>query len=85
MSLDENVFSSTTVRYSLPRAGNVSVKVYDAAGSLVKTLVNGSRPAGDNTATWNGETDEDVHAAPGVYFIHLVAAGETASVKAVLK
>jgi hypothetical protein len=32
--------------YSLPRSGNVSLKLYDAAGRTVLTLVNGYRRAG---------------------------------------
>jgi len=80
-----NVDFKTTVRYSVPDAGHVSLKVYDASGSLVKTLVDGSRQPGEYKVTWNGETDAGVHAAPGVYFYHIVAAGQNASVKGVLK
>ncbi|MBN2379822.1 T9SS type A sorting domain-containing protein [candidate division WOR-3 bacterium] len=85
ISLDQGVFASSTVNYSVPRAGNISLKVYDASGCLVKTLVDGVQSEGEYTVTWNALTDAGVHAAPGVYFYRLVAGGETASVKGILK
>ncbi|MBD3287108.1 T9SS type A sorting domain-containing protein [candidate division WOR-3 bacterium] len=86
INLDQTVFSNTnTIRYSITRDGNVTIKVFDASGSLVETLVNGPKSAGEHTVNWNGETDAGVKASPGVYFLHLTAAGKTASVKAVLK
>jgi len=78
-------YSATTLRYSVPEAGKVNLKVYDATGSLVKTLVNGTRLLGEYIVTWDGRTDAGVKAAPGVYFYHLVASSQTASVKAILK
>ena len=33
--------SSAAISYSLPRAGNVSLKLYDVAGKLVTTLAQG--------------------------------------------
>ncbi|MBD3287109.1 hypothetical protein GF359_10635 [candidate division WOR-3 bacterium] len=84
IKLDRGI-SGSTVHYSIPHAGHVSLKVYDASGSLIKTLVNSYRPEGNHTVIWNGETDDGVHAAPGVCFYHLVAGGQKTSAKAVLK
>ncbi|MBN2379820.1 T9SS type A sorting domain-containing protein [candidate division WOR-3 bacterium] len=75
---------STTVNYSAPKADNVSLKVYDASGSLVKTLVKDLQSQGEHTVTWNGFSDAGVRAAPGVYFYRLITAGQTVSVKGVL-
>jgi hypothetical protein len=44
-----NPFSSSfspAISYSLPVAGNVSLKLYDISGKLVGTLLSGYRPAG---------------------------------------
>jgi hypothetical protein len=42
-----NPFSNaTTISYSLPRTGNVSLKLYGVTGKLVSTLVSGYQPAG---------------------------------------
>ncbi|MBN2379819.1 hypothetical protein JXM67_08470 [candidate division WOR-3 bacterium] len=85
ISIKLNSSLSATVNYSIPRVGYVSLKVYDAVGNLINTLVDGVRPEGEHTVTWNGVTDAGVRAAPGVYFYQLITASQTASVKGVLK
>jgi subtilisin family serine protease len=60
------------VRYGLPRAGEVTVSVYDVSGRLVRTLVRGPRSAGTHTAEW---APEGPGAAPGVYFVRMSAGG----------
>ncbi|MGB2867452.1 MAG: alpha-amylase family glycosyl hydrolase, partial [Bacteroidota bacterium] len=45
---------ATTIRFQLPAAAFVSLKVYDMLGREVSTLVNGERPAGDYSVQWNG-------------------------------
>ena len=47
-------------------ATDVSLKVYDATGRVVSTLVNGKVDAGTHTANWDA-TD----APAGVYFYRL--------------
>jgi DNA-binding beta-propeller fold protein YncE len=54
---------STTIRYDLPFAGDVSLKVYDFLGREVAVLETGRADAGRYSVTWNAE---DV--ASGVYF-----------------
>ena len=44
---------STTVRFSLRSAATVAVKVYDAMGREVSTLVNDHLPAGVFSVAWN--------------------------------
>jgi hypothetical protein len=43
----------TTIRYRLPRAAHVTLRVYDAAGGTVALLVDGARPAGQHEATFD--------------------------------
>ncbi len=50
------------VQYSLAKASNVSVKVFDAAGNLVAILDSGVRNAGSYTLNWKAPTS-------GVYFV----------------
>ena len=48
-----NPFATTTrIQYSLPQASRVSLKVFDAAGRELATLVNGERTAGTHTVTF---------------------------------
>jgi len=63
---------NTVISYSLPRAGNVSVTVYDVAGRPVKTLVNSRANPGNFTATWDGRAANGAPVSAGVYFYTLV-------------
>ncbi len=43
------------MRYSLAAdASNVTISVYDANGTIVRTTTQGAQSAGDNTFTWDG-------------------------------
>jgi Secretion system C-terminal sorting domain len=57
---------STTLRFGLPTAGDVSLIVYDVLGREITTLVKGTLNAGYHTATWNASS-----VASGVYFARL--------------
>ncbi len=63
---------NTVISYSLPRAGNVSVTVYDVTGRPVKTLVNNHANPGNFNATWDGRATNGAPVAAGVYFYTLV-------------
>lgn len=75
---------TAVVSYTVPEAGNVSLRVYDAAGSLVKTLVSGTSASGEFSANWNGSTDAGAHATSGVYFFRLETKSTAISAKAIL-
>jgi len=62
----------TIISYSLPRAGNVNVTVFDVAGRPVKTLVNSRANPGNFSATWDGKAANGAPVAAGVYFYALV-------------
>lgn len=65
----------TTIRYSIPEAGQVRLTVHDVAGRLVRTLVDEDQAprAGGYTVTWNGTNDAGRPVASGVYFCRLSA------------
>ena len=68
---------STTIKYSMPKAGHLKLRVYNVRGQLVKTLIDGPRPAGaDQTTVWDGADNLGSSAASGVYFYEARAAGE---------
>ena len=58
---------STTIKYSLPSRGEVSIKVYNMKGMLVRTLVEGVVDAGDHNVIWNGRDAIGSPVATGVY------------------
>ena len=59
---------STTIRYQVPLASTLSLKVYDLLGQTVATLFDGQRAAGSWSAMWNASG-----CASGVYFYALEA------------
>jgi hypothetical protein len=62
------VSDATEIRYGIASDAEVSLKVYNAAGQLVETLVDGYKTPGYYSASWNAED-----AANGVYFYRLTA------------
>lgn len=66
---------TTTIRYSIPSASVVTIKVYNILGQMVATIVNQRQSAGTYTVTF-----EASRFASGVYFYRLTA-GSFSSVK----
>ena len=61
----------TSIRYALPEAGLVSIRVYNMNGQRVADLVNADMPAGRHVVRWDGQTSTGQAAATGVYFYRL--------------
>ena len=73
----------TTIEFDLPKAVRVSLKIFNAAGAEVATLVDNVMSAGVHDVVWNGRNGSGAVAASGVYF-YRVAAGEFAATKKML-
>jgi len=58
---------STLISFEMAGAGHASLKVYDVAGNLVRTLVDDERGAGRHSVTWDGRNESGWVAATGVY------------------
>jgi hypothetical protein len=59
---------STTIKFDLKEKGFVTLKVYNVAGQLVRTLVSGVRDANSYTVNWDGKNDRGGAVASGIYF-----------------
>ena len=60
------VASSATLRFTLPEAGDIALRVYDLLGRVVAEVASGTHEAGAHTATF------DASALPsGVYLVRL--------------
>lgn len=70
---------AVTLRFALPTAGHVRLSVYDAAGREVARLLDGERPAGEQSLLWRAEG-----LASGVYLARLESAAGLSSEKLVL-
>lgn len=57
---------STTIRFSLPRAAQVKLTVYNALGQQVVELLNERKPAGEHTVTFDGR-----NLSSGVYYYRI--------------
>ena len=63
-----SVAGGARIRYALPAAGPVRVRVFNVRGQLVKTLIDESRPAGEASVTWDGLDESGARVAAGMYF-----------------
>jgi hypothetical protein len=75
----------TEIRFDLSQSGHVSLRIYDVAGRLVRTLVDKDMSAGRNhTMVWNGLDDQNNKVASGVYFYRLNAVDKLLTKKMVV-
>ena len=74
----------TAIHYHLARPGTVQLKIYDAAGRLVRTLVSGRLEAGAHWATWDGRSDRGHEVESGVYLYRFEVEGTSAIRKMIL-
>ncbi len=65
--------AATTINYSISSPSNVSLRIYDVTGRLVKTLVKEDLKAGSYTIRWDGKGSNGKKVASGVYFYRLDA------------
>jgi hypothetical protein len=75
---------STTIKYSIKDNAYVSLKIYNVAGQLVRTLVNSDMKAGAYTETWKGLNNSGNPVSSGVYFYKLVTKDFSMTKKMVL-
>ena len=70
---------STSLSYTVPQDGNITLSVYDINGRLVENLVNSYQEAGSYNAVWNAS-----NISSGVYFVRLSASSEILTQKVML-
>lgn len=62
---------STTIKFSLPEKGQVSLIIYNIMGQRIKTLIDAPKQAQNYTITWDGMDSVGNTVATGVYFYQL--------------
>jgi len=65
---------NVTFKYNLQAAGDVSIKIFDVGGRLVREL-KASGAAGSNTLTWDTTNRHGQKVGSGVYIYRLEAGG----------
>ncbi len=77
--------SGAQIRFALPREARIELRIYNAAGMLVRRLAEGLEKAGYRHAYWNGRDNTGRRVAPGVYCCRLNADDFHATQKLVVR
>ena len=64
---------STTIKFEVPNMMNISLKIYDISGRLVKTLVNDVKEPGAHLAVWDGTDNYNNVVSNGLYIYKLIS------------
>ncbi|MEO0076660.1 MAG: T9SS type A sorting domain-containing protein [candidate division WOR-3 bacterium] len=79
LSVIPNPFTKTAhISYTVPSASKVSIKLYNATGSLIKTMVDGYKDAGIYSLSLTGLTN-------GVYFLKYQDANHRKEIKLIVQ
>nr|MEE4267990.1 T9SS type A sorting domain-containing protein [Candidatus Krumholzibacteria bacterium] len=71
-----NPFNPTTkIEYTMPKAGHLTLKIYNVRGELVKTLIDDQIEASGHVM-WDGTNDTGAKVSSGVYFYEARTAGQ---------
>jgi hypothetical protein len=74
----------TSVRFHVPHESDVSIRIYDVSGRLVRELVDGVTEPGRHEAVWDGRSDSGQAVGSGVYFCVMEAEAFRGSQKMLL-
>lgn len=66
---------TTTIKFSLPEASFVSLKIFDVLGREVKTLISTELTSGSHIINWNGDDESGRKVASGNY-IYQISTGK---------
>lgn len=75
---------ATQLSFALPKAGYVSVEVYDAGGRLVRSVAQNEFPAGSHSLAWDGRDAVGRNVGAGVYYYRVRTDGQELSRKMLL-
>ena len=85
LSVSPNPASGRTeIRFVVPGEGRVRVRIFDAAGRRVRSLVDGPMAAGPHQVLWDGRDARGVALPAAVYFARMEGAGAARTAKIVL-
>ena len=68
---------SAIFSFRINKNGNITLRIYDLQGNIVKTLINGYYPEGYYNLTWNGDNESGNRIQPGVYFYKVSTGNKT--------
>ncbi|HAY34599.1 MAG TPA: FlgD immunoglobulin-like domain containing protein [Ignavibacteria bacterium] len=71
----------TTIKYTIPEKGNVSLNIYDVSGKLVRSLLSSEQNPGSYSLVWNGTDNINSNVSSGIYFYTLNLDGNISKTK----
>lgn len=81
---DPNPFGPVAaLSFTLPRAMEIELAVYDVTGRRITILADGLTASGAHAVAWQGKDDMGAEVSPGIYIAHLTAGGASISRKVV--
>ncbi len=66
----------TRIRFGLPASSQMSLKIFNVQGQLVRILSNETRSAGFHELVWDGTNEQGQQVSSGVYFYMLQVYGQ---------
>jgi C1A family cysteine protease len=77
-----NPFNMTTrIEYSMPKAGDVKIVIYNIKGEVVRNLLEKYHNPGHHFIEWDGYDNKGLPVGTGIYFYHLEVKGKFSSTK----
>jgi len=73
-----------TINFSVPRSGELSIRVYDITGRLVADIVNRVFSAGEHEIFWNAKDNVGRRISSGIYFLKANYENEVTTRKVIL-
>jgi hypothetical protein len=70
-SVENPATDGALIRFTLPSEGRADVDVYDARGSLVRTLASGNHATGSHSLQWDGTDHSGSAVAQGFYLVRI--------------
>ncbi len=75
---------STTIAFSLPKAGIATVEIYNLKGQKVRSLLHAKLSSGEHKAVWDGTNDDGKTVSSGIYFYRVCCNKQTCTGKMIL-
>lgn len=75
---------NTTIKYSLPKSGDVEARIFDIQGRIVRSISMGDQQSGLHSLVWDSRSNAGTIAASGTYFCQVIFNGNALIKKLIL-